>query len=234
MLSEFWKLKGWIALIPLTLGAVAFYAWIGIGVHARAMERHGVEGEATIVDTSVFVAPVANGGGSTVRSNETHSVTVMFTSGSAMDNTVQVNQVVHLVDKSYYESVSRGDRVWVRYLPDDPQRLELVRGRTQINSTAAGYVALGMLTFGALIVWLIFVYARKINRFKTIGTEVQGVITEIVDQTGVTLLSLTLPDGRAVKSLPIKGKGLPYTVGQTLTVLSVPAIAGQVMVPPAR
>lgn len=33
MLTEVWNERGWIALIPLAMAALAFWAWVAIGAH---------------------------------------------------------------------------------------------------------------------------------------------------------------------------------------------------------
>lgn len=228
MLTEFWSHKGWIALIPLTLAALALFAWIAIGADARTMSRDGIETEATIIDTRQITRPASTNG--TVRLSHDYFVTVMFTIGSAMDNTLQIQQVEHFVDKDYFDAANEGGRVWVRYLPEDPSRIELVRGGTQSNSNAAGWVALGMLAIAALLGWLIWAQAAKVHRFKTTSTQEQATITDVTLNEGWTVLSLTLADGRTVKALPLKAQTGTYAPGGTLTVLTEPRNATQVMI----
>ena len=234
MLTEFWNHKGWIALIPLAIAALAFYAWIGIGAEARKMERTGIETEATIVDTRRTVRPAttSTGQATVARLSYNYFATVMFSTGSALDDTLQIRQVEHFVDADYYDRVTVGDRVWVRYLPDNPDRIELVRGGTQSNSNAAGYVALGMVVLSALVGWLLWAQAAKVHRFKTAGTPVTATVTEVTRSDMFTVLGLTLADGRAVKSLPLKGGNHPYAVGGTVTVLTEPRYPTQALIPP--
>ncbi|SMY07965.1 DUF3592 domain-containing protein [Flavimaricola marinus] len=234
MLTDFWKHKGWIALIPLAMAALAFFAWIAIGSDARQMERRGIEAEATIVDTRRVMRPAttSTGSGTVARVSANYYVTVMFPTGSALEDTLEIQQVEHFVDRSYYERVDTGDRVWVRYLPDDPERIELEPGGTQSNSNAAGWVGLGMLVCAGLLGGLIWTHAAKVHRFKTTGGTVKATVTGITKQNGWTILSLTLPDGRSVKALPLRADDGTFHPGATIDVLSHPHHPEQVMIPP--
>lgn len=234
MLSEFWNHKGWIALVPLALAALAFYAWIAIGAEARTLQSSGIEVQGTIVDKRRVVrpAPTNTGSGTVMRVSSNDYVTVMFTTGSALDDTLAVQQVEHFVDRDFYEAATIGDRITLRYLPDDPERIELVAGGMQSNSNAAGWVALGMVALSALLGWLIWTQAAKVHRFKTLGTPILARIAAVAVQSNWTILTLTLPDGRQVKALPIKPGRADLVEGATITVLSEPGTPGQVMLPP--
>lgn len=229
MLTEFWNGKGWIALIPLAMAALAFYAWVAIGADARAMERVGVEATATIVDTRRVVAPTSSV--SATRTSINYFATVMFPVSSATDGTLQIHQTEHFVTASYYDDVSNGDQVWVRYLPNDPDRIELMHGGTQSNGNAAGWVALGMAGLSALIGGMMWKQLAKVHRFKTVGTPVLATITDITQQNSWTILSLTLPNGRNVQTIPVRSDP-GYTVGEAITVLTEPQTPGQVLIQP--
>ena len=69
MLTEFWNHKGWIALVPLALAALAFYAWIAIGAEARTLQSSGIGAQGAIVDKRRVVrpAPTNTGSGTVMR-----------------------------------------------------------------------------------------------------------------------------------------------------------------------
>lgn len=191
--------------------------------------------QGTIVDKRSIVrpAPTNTGSGTVMRVSSNDYVTVMFTTGSALDDTLAVRQVEHFVDRDFYEAATIRDRISLRYLPDDPERIELVTGGMQSNSNAAGWVALGMVALSALLGWLIWTQAAKVHRFKTLGTPVLARIAAVAVQNGWTILTLTLtlPDGREVKALPIKPSRPDLVEGTAITVLSEPGTPGQVMLP---
>lgn len=229
MLTEFWRGKGWIALIPLAMAGLAFWAWVAIGADARAMERVGVEATATIVDTRRVVGPRPSGSATPTSFN--YYATVMFPIGSATDDSLQIHQTEHFVTAGYYEEVSYGDQVWVRYLPGNPDRIELVRGGTQSNGNAAGWVALGMAGLSALIGGVMWKQLAKVHRFKTYGMLVQATITEISKQNTWTILGLTLQNGQTVKTIPERSDP-GYDVGATITVLTEPKTPDLALIQP--
>lgn len=69
------------------------------------------------------------------------------------------------------------------------------------------------------------------HRFKTLGTPVLAAIAAVAVQSSWTILTLTLPDGREVKALPIKPSRPDLVEGATITILSEPGTPGQVMLP---
>lgn len=231
MLSEFWALKGWFALIPLAIAALAFYAWIGIGADARAMARQGIEVQGTIMELRRVIrpAPTPTGTVTVLRVSSNYSATVMFPTGRATDGTLEIRQVTHFISADYYGAHSEGDRVPVRYLPDDPERIELEPQGTASNAAAAGWVALGMAACAVVIGGLIWTQAGRVHLLRTEGVEVPARIDRIARASGVTVLHLTLPDGRAVRAQPPRRKAEGLVEGDTLPVLADPRVPALVL-----
>ncbi|MCC5986420.1 MAG: DUF3592 domain-containing protein [Pararhodobacter sp.] len=124
--------RAWLLAFGLVF-TVAFGAVsLILSAEARQLAQHGVEAEATIVSLDTRTRRDSDGNRRT-----TYLVTYRF---DLPGGETQRNR--DTVSRGYYRSVSRGDQVTMRYLPDDPATAELERGSARRNSILFGLVAL--------------------------------------------------------------------------------------------
>ena len=118
-------------LFTLVFSVIFVIEWREAGMLAR----HGVETEATVERTFTTRERTGSEG----RRQTVHNVAYRFElpDGEARTDRLRVSQ-------DYYRAVSQGDRVDLRYLPDDPTTAELEFGRTRRQSVMWGLVALGI------------------------------------------------------------------------------------------
>lgn len=110
---------------------------------ARALDERGIETTAIITSTERRVRRDSDGGRSVsyyarfrfdLPGGETHSQR-------------------SIISRGYYNAVSRGDEVWLRYLPDDPDTAEIERGRAREGARLFWLIALGLAGGSAWMGW---------------------------------------------------------------------------------
>lgn len=128
----------------LALAFLLFAAGLGItglviGGRADALAREGVETVAEVLARETWSTRGSAGGAATHH----YQLTVRF------QDTALATVVVDLrAPRDLYDSVTAGDTVAVRHLPDDPETAELVAGATERDATGFGQIALIMALAG--------------------------------------------------------------------------------------
>lgn len=131
----------WMVPLGLVFAALAGLAAMMEQRDARALDARGVETTAIVTSTERRVRRDSDGG-----RRVTHYARYRFDLPDG-----QTNHNRTIVTRRYYNAVSQGDEVWVRYLPDEPDIAEIERGRAREGAIV---FALAALFLGGGSVWL--------------------------------------------------------------------------------
>jgi hypothetical protein len=143
MLIELFKRGGFITLI-CGLMAVGF-AWLAQDARttAQALADHGQTAIATVMDKERETTRRSSGSGSR-QTQTSYTVTYLFEVNS------EIQRVEVGVPEEVYDAVSVGQQAEIRYLPEDPKRVEVFPGQMASGGTAMG-IAAGVLALAAVI-----------------------------------------------------------------------------------
>ncbi|QDC09324.1 hypothetical protein FHY55_08740 [Oceanicola sp. D3] len=160
-----WLIRGggWLVLLCFALGAIGLWVWISEGARGREFARSGIETSARVVERD---RRVRIGGSKTPTTD--YRVTVTYTSGTAPD--LQFHRATETVSSEFYFSVSEGDTITVKTLPDRPDEVEIEPGGVSDNAFWAG-IAGAVFTAAGLLAALLFAKtgsaARALRRHGT-------------------------------------------------------------------
>lgn len=175
-----------LGLLCLLIGGLALAGWYGAGADARALKARGVETQATVTDLhrTVRIRTTNSAGGRSY----SFFATVGFVSGSALDNSLTLHTARRAVSEDFFGTLAKGQKIPVRYLPDDPDTVEIEPGWVEGNSVAAGWVAAGFLPPGLIALVLGWRMAGREQRILTRGIPRQGDVIDLVTNQGFWIL----------------------------------------------
>ena len=144
MIIELFKRGGFVTL---TCGLMAMgFAWLAQDARttAQALADHGQTAIATVMDKERETTRRSSSNGGSPRTQTSYSVTYLFEVDS------QAQRVEVGVPEEVYDAVTVGEQVEIRYLPEDPERVEVFPGQMATGGTAMAVVA-GVLGLAAVI-----------------------------------------------------------------------------------
>ena len=169
MLRHFIVRGGWVALVCLAVG-LAFGAFaVSQRVRAAALEDHGAVALATVERMRAETHRRRSSGGHYTTETD-HIVDYAFRAGGRL---VEVRRTV---PEFVYDQLSTGEEVEVRYLPDDPERVDVFDGESRRDSRLLLLMASVFGGTGLVMVPLPWRAARRARRIETLGVEAEGVV----------------------------------------------------------
>lgn len=122
----------WMVPLGLFFAALAGFGAVMQQRDARALDAQGIETTAIVTSSERRVRRDQDGGRSV-----SHYVRYRF---DLPDGQTHRNRTT--VSRGYYNAVSQGDEVWLRYLPNDPDTAEIERGQAREGARVFALVAL--------------------------------------------------------------------------------------------
>ena len=159
MIIELFKRGGFVTLI-CGLMAVGF-GWLAQDARttAQALADHGQTAIATVMDKERETTRRSSNSGGSRQTQTSYSVTYLFEVDS------QAQRVEVGVPEEVHDAVAVGEQVDIRYLPEDPKRVEVYPGQMANGGTAL-VVAAGMLALAAAVAAGIAVILTKRARLQ--------------------------------------------------------------------
>lgn len=136
----------WVPFVPLVFTLLMGWAWGDTGYLADRLRTDGVDTTAEVM--ALRVNERRDSDGDLIR---TFVAVIAFDDGTRFSRDEPVE-----VSRGFYETLSVGQMVPVRYVPDEPRALEVEPGKNNRNSWLFGIAALLFLmpTIGAFyVVW---------------------------------------------------------------------------------
>ncbi len=222
MFKLFMKRGGWSVIFPFLLALVGLMGYLGASDDAARFDAEGVETTATVSN----LRKSTRMGGSGTRSTD-YYVRVSYSTGSAMDGTLKIHFAEEKVSSSFYGSLSKGDKIPVRYLASEPGEAEIEPGGTSENAMWAGIMGLIFAVLGVLLLVFILRVTRQAWRAREQGLAVEGTVDDIAKKGDfyVVSFSYTGSDGtRHEARMPPKRakKVAGLEVGSRITVFYHP------------
>lgn len=205
MVKLFLRWGGWVAAIPLVIGLVAAFAWVQIADRSARFDDAGVEVTATVTGKRES----RRMGGSGTRTTD-YYVRVSYSTGSALEGTLDIHFAEEQVSSGFYERVSRGDKVPVRVLPDEPGTVEIEPGATSSNALWAGVAGAVFILLGLALIGFGIRAAARAIRIRDSGVETEARADDIVVQGQFRTLKFSFTDEqgqpRSAKSRPARAR----------------------------
>ena len=200
---------GWIVILLAVFALVPIYAGIVITRDAGALDRTGVETEAVVIDLversyrsgqrSISVDPA-------LRTRKSYAVTVRYPVGD------RVLTATDDVSARFFRTLSRGDEVPIRYLPDDPTRIEIEPGGTRSNGVWAFAVAVMVLALAGVAHWVIQRHHGQLLRLRDTGQRRTGTIASVATLQGGHRLAQVMLSGAATPTPVLVPKRIAGTL----------------------
>jgi Protein of unknown function (DUF3592) len=152
MIRVFFRKGGWAVLILLLAAGLFEGLALWQGATARALDDHGVGAVATIERMRIHTREVRTN--HRTRTETDYFVTYAFEAPRVAGGPSQSRRVEHDVPGWLYEELQTGQEVEVRYLPENPERIDFfpgeVRRSARLFTILAGVFALAAAAFGAV------------------------------------------------------------------------------------
>jgi len=170
MLWLFMRLNGWLAVIPLALGAGIIFVGTQISERAALLESEGVDGTATVIAKREFERRSTTNNTTTTYYNLRYH----FPLG---DGTLHYDD--RDVSHSFYDSVESGGQVPVRFLTADPDIHEIESGAISDNALAASLIGAVLVLSGLLTLVLLGRKAMRMAAVRGHGERAEAVVESI-------------------------------------------------------
>ncbi|WP_291833578.1 DUF3592 domain-containing protein [Limimaricola sp.] len=209
----FWAAGGWGAAIALAMGVAFGAVAVTQRTFAQDLDRDGVKVMGTLSDLT-----------STSRTNRTPTYTAHYYFQTPDENIVSASQTIGYED---YYALQKGAPIEVTYLPADPAKSEVVRGRTGFNGWIlmlisavflAGGVVWGWVQWGRSKIEVALREHGEVRRAQVVAHEVKGKTNDKPTSWVALWRDETGAEG---KTLVHKAKTLP-AIGAALTVYADP------------
>lgn len=138
MIIELFKRGGFVTLVCGLLAIVIALLAQDAGSTAQALADHGQTTLATVVNKHQETEQRRSGSNGPRRSSTSYYLTYAFEAG-ASDQRVEVS-----VPKDLYDHLTVGDEAEIRYLPEEPTRIEVYPGQMASAGTAMSIIAGGL------------------------------------------------------------------------------------------
>lgn len=193
MIKHFFFKGGFVALAFLLLAAL--WAWLALNERAtaRAMADHGIAGIATVEALNVETERRRDSDGRT-RSDTDYNVTYSFEAVPVEGGAPVTQQIEREVSQSTYDETVVGQQVEIRYLPENPTRVEFSPGEFERGARLWDWAALGTLAvavgFAAMAVRL----GLRAYRLDITGMKAEATVEEVRRVKGGATISLRYTD----------------------------------------
>lgn len=185
MLWLFMRISGWVALIPLALGAAIVFVGTLISEDAARLEADGVDTQATIIAKREYERRSSNNASTTTYYNLRYHFPLESGGLHYGDRDVSYG---------FYEDVETGMQRPLRYLPSDPDLHEIEPGAVDENALYATIFGAVLLLIGAGLLWLFTRNAMRMKAVRDHGQPAQATIDEIMKQTGANGFKFSFTD----------------------------------------
>lgn len=161
----FIRCGGWIALFPLLVGIALTLSAITADQNATRMADHGLRTTATVL--AKHNTPSSdNGLRQSQRSAASYSISFQFTP----EQSAQPVKAQERVASSFYKTVTVGQKIALRYLPEDPSAYELFAGALKKQSTTNQIIGFAFSLVGfAACIWFSSTTLRALRARESVG-----------------------------------------------------------------
>lgn len=169
MLRHFIAKGGWVAFVCLAVGSGFGAFALQQSGRAAALADHGVVAVATVEGMRTETHRRRSSGGHYTTETD-HIVDYAFRAGGRL---VEVRRTV---PEFAYDELSTGEEVEVRYLPENPERVDVFVGESRRDSWLLLLMAGVFGGTGLVMVPLPWRAARRARRIEILGVEADGVV----------------------------------------------------------
>jgi len=175
------------------LFVLGIWVWQDLTAAARRFETEGVKVDARIVELERFVRREYSNG--VYRdTTPTYEATVSYSSGSALDGTLQIHRESDPISGGFYERLREGQTIIIRHMPEDPTNIEIEPGWTENNAYYAIYTCTGMAVLVALVGLMLRNMVRGEARLAQNGIQTTGTLKRIIAVQKLAMLEFTFTD----------------------------------------
>lgn len=185
MLWLFMRFNGWVAVVPLLLGAGIVYVGTVISEDAARLDAEGVDAMATVIGKREYERRSGTNSTTTTYYNVRYHFPV---GGGAL------HYGDRDVSRSFFETLAYGSEIPVRFLPADAEVHEIEGGAVGDNAIYATLVGACFLLLGVAALWLFVRQTLRAAAVRDHGERAEAIVETIDRQSGANTMRFRFTD----------------------------------------